>query len=107
MYYRINALFSTPEALFAVQPSSTFRQDLYIPHCSTADLFLLLLKSFEAFAKDKIIHFKRCEGDRAHSRAYQKAHILCNRDSRRGQEIWKSSNTLQSSRTCMPAFLYQ
>lgn len=73
---------------------------LYTPLLNSRP-FLFLLKSFETFAKDKIIHFKRCEGDRARSRAYYRVHILCNRDLKRSQEIWKSTHCSLPELACL------
>lgn len=102
----MRALLSTPgEALLAVQPSSTFRWDLGAHHSSSVGLFFQK-RSFEIFTKEKTKHFKKSQGDREHFRAHYKAHMPCSRNLTFNSLNLFSSDTLQSCRICMSAFLF-
>lgn len=97
----MHALLSTPgEALFAVQPSHAFRENLDTHHSSSAHLFFHK-QGLKTSTKEKTKHFKS-QGDGVHAGVHYKAHTPCSRNVTFLSLNLFSSDTLQSSRTCTP-----
>lgn len=101
LHYCMHALLSTPgEALFALQPSSTLRENLDTHYSSSADLFFQK-QALKISTTEKTKHFTS-QGDGEHAGAHYKAHMPCSRNVTFLSLNDFSSDTLQSSRICTP-----